>query len=422
VSAYILIVIWMLLGAAVSGVYLIFTHRRNTPYLKLELDNLPPLTEGLATLAGLTEGAVYQGNAVTVLQNGSLFPAMQADIEAAQHTVHLETFVWTKGMVEEQFVQLLCRKVKQGVKVRLLVDAMGGSGGNSTCFKRLCDGGVELSHYCQPRWINLKRFNHRTHRKLLIVDGSIGYTFGHGIADQWLGQGQDKDHWRDTAVRVEGPAVHGLQAVFMENWVEETHCIPAGPGCFPVLKDVGTVQAHVFSSASGDSVSSVALVYTVAIASARKEVVIQNPYFVPNDGVCELLGMMVKRGVTVHLMVPGKHTDSPFVRDAGCYLYEALLRAGVHVYEFAPTLLHQKIVIVDGIWSHVGSTNFDSRSLALNEEVGIGVLDERIATELRSAFEADLRHSSELHLQAWRHRPVRSRAWSWLAYRLHAQL
>ena len=270
--------------------------------------------------------------------------------------------------------------------------------------------------------MNLSRFNHRTHRKLLIVDGSVGYAFGHGIADQWLGQGEDKDHWRDTAVRIEGPAVHGLQAVFMENWIEETHCIPTGPGCFPSLQQTGPVKAHVFSSASGDAISSVALVYTVAIASARKEVIIQNPYFVPDDGVCELLGTMVKRGVAVHLMVPGKHTDSPFVRNAGCYLYEALLRTGVRVYEFEPTLLHQKIVIVDGIWSHVGSTNFDSRSLALNEEVGIGLLDEQVAGELRAAFEVDLKRSSELTLQAWRKRPVYSRAWSWFAYKLHAQL
>ena len=146
VSGYLLVAVWMVFGAVLSGIYLIFTHRRNTPYLQVELDSLPPLSQGLETLAGLTEGAVYQGNSVTVLQDGALFPAMQADIQAARHTVHLETFVWTKGLVEEQFVELLCSKVQQGVKVRLLVDAMGGSGGNTTCFKRLCDGGVELSH------------------------------------------------------------------------------------------------------------------------------------------------------------------------------------------------------------------------------------------------------------------------------------
>jgi cardiolipin synthase len=417
-----MIAIWILSGAVLSALYFALTHRRHTPYLKMDLDTLPPLSEGLASLAGLTEGAVHEGNAVTLFQDGALFPAMQADIRAARHTVHLETFVWTKGKLEQEFVELLCAKVREGVKVRLLIDAVGGSGGDGHCFKRLSEGGVELWQYCRPRWINLRRFNHRTHRKLLIVDGAIGYAFGHGIADQWLGQGQDEHHWRDTAVRVEGPVVNALQAVFMQNWIEETHCVPSGPGCFPKLERKGTVSAHVFSSASDDSVSSVALVYTVAIASARREIIIQNPYFVPDDGVCDLLGMMVKRGVAVHLMVPGKKTDSPFVRDAGCHLYEALLESGVRVYEFEPTLLHQKIVIVDGIWSHVGSTNFDSRSLSLNEEVGIGLLDESVAAQLRDAFNADLRRSTELKLQEWRKRPLRTQLWSRIAYKLHDQL
>ena len=413
--------VWIVVGIVLTRIYLLFKHQRHTPYLKLDLDALPPLSEGLSTLAGLADGAVFEGNTVTVLQDGALFPAMQADIQAAQHTVHLETFVWTKGRLEKEFVSLLCGKA-QTAKVRVLVDAIGASGADADCFKRLTDAGVEFAQYCRPRWINLRRFNQRTHRKLLIVDGAIGYVFGHGIADQWLGQGQDREHWRDTAVRVEGPVVRALQAVFMENWIEETHRVPSGPGCFPTLDPKGEVSAHVFSSASGDTVSSVALIYTVAIASARKEVIIQNPYFAPDDGVCELLAMMVKRGVAVHLMVPGKETDSPFVRDAGCHLYETLLRDGVRVYEFEPTLLHQKVVIVDTIWSHVGSTNFDSRSLALNEEVGIGMLDAQVATELRDAFHADLRRSTELQLQNWRKRAWTARTWSWLAYKLHDQL
>jgi len=160
----------------------------------------------------------------------------------------------------------------------------------------------------------------------------------------------------------------------------------------------------------------------VAIASARKEVIIQNPYFAPDDGVCELFANMVKRGVAVHLMVPGRKTDSPFVRVAGSYLYSQLLEAGVRVYEFEPTLPHQKIVIVDRIWSHVGSTNFDARSLALNEEVGVGISDEKTAEELRAAFEADLKRSSELRLERWRRRPLLARGYSWLAYQLHSQL
>ncbi len=415
-------VLLFLAGVLLASGYFLLKNRRNTPYLELDLDALPSLADDLQTLAGLTSGAVTRGNACQVLQNGALYPAMEADIAAATCTIHLETFVWTKGQLEQRFVDLLTRKAREGVKVRLLIDAMGGSGRDEQNLQRLVDAGVQSSVYCKPHWWNLRRFNHRTHRKLLIVDGAIGYTFGHGIADQWLGDGEDKEHWRDTAVRVEGPAVQALQAVFMENWIEESHCVPAGDGCFPQLEARGDSDAHVVSSASGDSVSSVALLYTVAIACARREVIIQNPYFAPDDGVCELLGMMVKRGVAVHLMVPGKHTDSPFVRRAGCHLYGDLLRSGVRLYEFEPTLIHQKIVIVDDIWSHIGSTNFDARSLSLNEEVGIGVRDAKIAKELKTAYENDLRRSKELSLERWQRRSWRARAFDWFAYQVHDQL
>src|SRR5687768_14761552 len=248
---------WMLAGAVIAMLGFMLTHRRRTPYLHLQLDKLPCLHESIQALAGLTGGAVYEGNRCSVLQNGALFPAMLADIEAAQHTVHLETFVWTAGEVERQFVDALCAKARQGAKVRLLIDALGGSKATADRLQQMRDAGVELAEYCRPGWWNLRRFNHRTHRKLLVVDGAIAYTFGHGIADQWLGDGEDEDHWRDTAVRVEGPVVQAFQAVFMENWIEETHCVPAGEGCFPPLDGKGSSDAHVVSSASGDAVSSV---------------------------------------------------------------------------------------------------------------------------------------------------------------------
>ena len=415
-------VLIFLAGALAASLYFILKNRRNTPYLELELDVLPSLQDDLQTIAGLTGGMVTRGNACKVLQNGALFPAMEADIAAAKCAIHLETFVWTKGELERRFVELLIGKAREGVKVRLLIDAMGGLGADEQNLDRLCKAGVQLSVYCKPHWWNLRRFNQRTHRKLLIVDGAIGYTFGHGISDQWLGDGEDEKHWRDTAVRVEGPAVQALQSVFMENWIEESHCVPAGDGCFPELEAKGNCEAHVVSSASGDAVSSVALLYTVAIACARREIIIQNPYFAPDEGVCELLGMMVKRGVAVHLMLPGAHTDSPFVRRAGCHLYEGLLRSGVRLYEFMPTLIHQKIVIVDEIWSHIGSTNFDARSLSLNEEVGIGVRDAGIASQLRDAYEQDMRRSQELTLATWLQRPWWSRAFDWVAYQVHDQL
>ena len=417
---------WMLIASAVSilicAIAFAVTRRRSTPYVKLDPAAFPPIDQALPLLAGLTESCVYYGNSGRLLQNGALFPAMLEDIRAAKHTVHLETFVWAKGQVERDFVDALCAKAREGIKVRVLIDSVGGSQADPEQLKRLCECKVHLANYCRPRWWNWNRFNHRTHRKLLIIDGVIGYSFGHGVRDQWLGEGTDPEHYRDTAIRLEGPVVHGLQAVFAQNWVEETHNLPVNEGTFPKLEDRGDMPAHVVSSASGDAISSVAMLYTIAIAMARKEVLIQNPYFAPDNGMVDLFKMVTERGVTVKLMVPGKHTDTPFVRRAGCHLYEGLMRAGVHIYEFMPTLIHQKIVVIDGVWSHVGSTNFDSRSLALNEEVGVGICDTGIADELRAAFMADLRHCRELKLDEWVRRPAHSKAFESLAYLVHDQI
>jgi cardiolipin synthase A/B len=416
------IIITALVTALLCGLVAVLSRSRGTPYIKLDLDVLPDIREALPVLAGLTESTVYEGNKGSILQNGAAFPAMLADIATATQSVHLETFVWCEGVLETRFTDALCERATAGVKVRMLRDALGGSRASKGAIERMCHSGVTVSGYCEPKWWNIGRFNNRTHRKLLIVDGRVGYTFGHGVSDQWLGNGEDPEHWRDTAIRLEGPIVHGLQTVFAQNWVEETHTLPVDVLCFPKLDPVGEAPAHVVSSASGDAVSSVAMLYTVAIACARREVLIQNPYFAPNPGVVELFAMVVRRGVRVRLMVPGKHTDSPFVRRAGCHLYADLLEAGVELYEFDRTLIHQKIVVIDEAWSHVGSTNFDARSLALNEEIGIGILDQDIARELKRAFETDLRSCRRLQLEDWRRRPLYDRAFDRFAYLLHDQL
>lgn len=408
--------------ALVAALFFLLTRARGTPYLTLEPDEYPHIEDALPLIAGLTESCVYKGNSAAVLQNGAIFAAMLKDIAAAKHSVHLETFVWSAGKVETQFVDALSERARAGVKVRVLIDSLGAAKASESELERLKRSGAQLSSYCKPRWWNFGRFNHRTHRKLLIVDGRVGYAFGHGVADSWLGNGTDAEHWRDTGVRFEGPVAHGLQSVFAQNWIEETRCLPAGDECFPALEPAGDIAAHVVSSASADAVSSVAILYTMAIAMAQREVLIQNPYFAPGDGIVELFAMMIRRGVKIHLMLPGKHTDSPFVRRAGCNLYAAMLEAGVRLYEFEPTLLHQKIVIVDNVWSHVGSTNFDARSLALNEEVGVGILDAGIAAELKAAFNQDLRHCHELKLEEWRRRPVFDRAFERVAYLVHEQL
>lgn len=417
---------WFVSGAAFAAltfaVVLVLTRRRATPYLDLDPAQYPPIQQAIELLSGVTHSAHCDGNAARIFQNGDLFPAMLEDIRQASRSVHLETFVWSTGELERQVVEALGGAARRDLEVRVLVDAMGGMKADPDALERLRQAGADVALYCRPRWWNWLRFNHRTHRKLLVVDGLIGYTFGHGIADQWLGDGMDPDHWRDTAVRLEGPVVHALQSVFADNWIEETHRMPAGEACWPKLEARGRNRAHVVSSAAGEALSAVSILYTMAIACARREVLIQNPYFVPDPGVIALLRMMVERGVCIRLMVPGQHTDSPFVRRAGCHLYERLLRAGVRVFEFEPTLLHQKIVVVDGEWCHVGSTNFDARSLALNEEVGVGVYGADVAAELIRAFEADLANCHELTLADWRRRPMHARWYDRFAYLLHDQL
>jgi len=419
---FLTILIVVLSTALVFGLGVMLTRGRGTPFLKLDLETMPKIGEALPLLAGLTESTVYDGNKATLLQNGAAFPAMLEDIRRATSSIHLETFVWCEGELENQFVDALSERARAGVPVRLLRDAVGGARGSDDAGRKLKDADVKVAEYCTPSWWNIGRFNSRTHRKLLIIDGRIGYTFGHGISDQWLGDGEDPGHWRDTAIRLEGPVVHGMQTVFAQNWVEETHTLPVCNDCFPKLEPVGKSPAHVVSSASGDAVSSVAMLYTVAMACARREVLIQNPYFAPNPGVVELFRMLVRRGVRVRLMVPGKHTDSPFVRRAGCYLYASLLEAGVELYEYDRTLIHQKIVVIDGEWSHVGSTNFDARSLALNEEIGVGILDSDIAEQLQAAFAQDLKACRRLRLEDWRRRPAWDRAFDSFAYLLHDQL
>lgn len=416
------IIVAALAGLLIATLAFLLTHRRRTSRVVLEYDTLQPIAEGLTTLAGISGASVFLGNSAKVYQNSRLFDAMVEDIESAQLTVHLESFVWEASEIEQRLVKLLARKATEGVKVRVMIDAMGGQKASPEQLQRLRDAGVQLEVYCKPHWWNLRRLNHRTHRKLLIVDGRTGYTFGHGISQNWQGDAQDPEHFRDTGVRLEGPVVHSLQSVFMENWIEETNHAPMGDGCFPTLQPCGEISAHVVSSAAGDAVSAVALFYTAALASAREEIVIQNPYFAPDREFIGVLADVVKRGVKVTLMVPGKNTDSPVVRRAGCRLYADLLRAGVTLYEYQRTLLHQKVIVIDGQWSHIGSANFDERSLALNQEVGVGILDKAVATELLKAFEDDLKLSSQVELERWLDRPWYSGVIDWLAYQLQAQL
>lgn len=416
-------ILFMVMASLATGLYLIISRRRALPHPDSELDCIAEIRTALPEIAGITGSVVHSGNEARIFQDGELLEAMLDSIASSQHTVHFETFVWTKGALEKRFVALLCEKAQQGVIVRVLVDALGGWNASRKQMNALRNSGVKLAYYHPISRFSLRRFNNRTHRKLLIIDGQVAYIFGHGIKDTWCGRAKDNSHWRDTGVRLQGPVVGPLQSVFIQDWIDAGQKLPIGEGCFTkTAASSGAVAAHVVASSNRGGHSSVALLYTLAIASARKEVVIQNPYFAPEKNVPKLLEGIVQRGVAVHLMVPGRHTDSLVLRRAGQHLYRRLLKAGVRLYEYEPNLLHQKIVIVDSVWSHIGTTNFDARSLALNAEVGVGLLDESIAHELLRAFQKDLQRSREMTLEQWQSRHWYQRVTDWAAYQLHGQI
>jgi cardiolipin synthase len=390
----------------------------------LSVKSPPELGVLLPSLVGLTHANLDGGNHIDVLQNGDgFFPPVMRDIAAARESVHLETYIWSRSGIATQLARLLAQKARQGVEVRVLVDASGGRDLKGELQTMLEQAGVKVAHFHPIRISNLGRLNNRDHRKLVIIDGRIGYTGGHGVSDNWTGHAQDKDHWRDTGLRITGPVVNDLQACFAENWIEETGEIPAGDKYFPHLAATGTTAAHVAYTSPSGSVSSVQILYYLAIKSAKREILIQNPYLLPDHEAIEALAEAVRRGVDVRVMVPSDDaTDSAFVQHASHHHFGTLLKRGVKVYEYQHTLLHQKVIIVDGVWSSVGSTNFDERSFQLNDEVNIGLADPAIAAQLRAAFQNDLRRARQRRFAEWQDRSLWHKFIDGLAYLGHAQL
>lgn len=379
--------------------------------------------EALGSIAGLTGSTIQPGNRVEVLQDGAgFFPALLGDIAAARETVHLETYVWWQGEICRQVAEALAERARAGVEVRVLLDAVGSQQGDEELFESMRRAGVRLEKFRPFQLREIGFLNNRTHRKLAVFDGRVAYVFGHGIADEWTGRGQDEEHWRDTAVRVEGPVVNDVQAVFAENWLNQTSEPLLGAKYFPPQPRAGPVRAHMVASSSPGGISRLELLYKIALASAQEEVLIQNPYFIPDDEIVEHLETAVRRGVRVRVMLPGAVTDSSTVRHAGHYRFADLLRGGIEICEFQRTLTHQKIMVVDGLWSLVGSTNLDDRSLDINDEASLGMIDPGVASELRQAFERDLIDCEPVTLDDWSRRSLRHRWVDRLSYLINEQL
>jgi cardiolipin synthase len=381
------------------------------------------LTDLIPSIVGLTHGQIAEGTRVRVLQNGALFPDLLAAMREARETIHFETYVWWKGEICREVATVLSQKARQGVEVRLLVDASGASRMENDLAEMMRDAGVHVRRFHPFRLANLGRVNNRDHRKIVIIDGRIGYVGGHGIADEWTGNAQDKHHWRDTFLRLEGPVVSQLQAAFSENWIEETGEIIAGERYFPRLAPAGNSRTHVAYSSPTGGIASVQLLYYLAITAARTELLIQNPYFLPDRDGIEALAEAVARGVDVRVMMPSDDaTDTPLVQHASHHHFGTLLKRGVRIYEYQPTLLHQKVMIVDGLWSTVGSTNFDDRSFELNDEISIGIIDPEIAAQLKAAFDEDMRHSAERTYQEWSNRSLWHKFVDGITYLANEQL
>ena len=381
------------------------------------------LVAQLPSIVSLSGGALIEGNEVEIGHDGAFFGRLLEDIAAAEESIHLETFVWWTGEICERVAGALASRAREGVEVRLLIDARGGKRMTDQVRATLERGGVELELFHPLDLRHVGRFNFRDHRKIAVFDGRIAYLFGHGFDQSWTGNAQDRDHVRDTFVRVRGPIVNQIQAVFFENWVQTTRVLPAGRTYLPELEPVGDTTAHLAWYQPIGDLSALEILYRVVLASAGSEVLIQNPYFVVDGPTIELFRRAVKRGVRVRAMLPATDaTDHPIVQHASHQRFEELLEAGVEILEYHRTLLHQKVIVIDRVWSSVGSTNFDDRSFELNDEVQIGMLDRRIAAELIEAFERDAEHATVLTLERWQQRSAWHRLIDRVAYLFHEQL
>ena len=380
----------------------------------------PQFVRAMGVLLG---PSLTEGNRATTLLNGDeIFPAMLEAIAAARKTITFETYIYWSGDVGKRFADALSQRARAGVKVHILVDWVGSQKMDDALLKEMRDAGVEIYKYHALRWYTLDRLNNRTHRKLLVVDGRLGFTGGVGIADEWTGHAQDPRHWRDNHYRIEGPAAAQMQAAFADNWVKVSGAVLHGEAYFPRIEAVGPQMAQVFRSSTEGGSESMHLMYLLSVASAAKSIDLSMAYFVPDDLALEALEDALKRGVRVRIIMPGPHTDAALVRRASRAKWGDILERGAEIYEFQPTMFHCKVLVVDGIWTSVGSTNFDERSFRLNDEANLNVYDRDFAARQRVDFEADLKRSKRITLEAWRDRPWTEKLWEHAAALLGPQL
>src|SRR5687767_1031791 len=367
--------------------------------------------------------SISGGNRVTALQNGvEIFPAMLDAIRSAQTSITFETYIYWSGEIGQTFSEALSERARAGIPVNVTVDWVGSARMDRTLLEEMKEAGVDVRRYRPLRWYNFRRLNYRTHRKLLVVDGRIGFTGGVGIADLWQGNAEDPDHWRETHFRVEGPVVAQFQAAYNDNWIKSTGDLLNGPGYFPALARAGELDAHLFIASPAGGSESMHLMYLLALAASVKSIDLAAAYFVPDELAIEALVAARKRGVKVRILLPGPWIDAEAVRLASKATWGVLLQAGVEIYVYQPTMLHTKLLIIDNEMVSVGSTNFDPRSFRLNDEANLNIYDTTFAAQMTTVFESDLKPTVKYTYEMWTRRPFREKLAEKLLRPIRSQL
>ena len=363
----------------------------------------------LWNLEAITDAKLNHCNKVEVFTNGDHF--YEAELQAisqAKKNINIEAYIFQEGEIARRFVEALTERARAGVKVKLVIDGLGSMGTSDSYFDDLKKAGGKFAWYHPVRWYTITHYNNRTHRELMVIDGTVGFIGGAGIADHWYKQTKkDQPRWRDTMVRVEGDVVPNLQATFAENWLESCGELIAGPDYFPIIHQDRAQTAMIVNSmpSMGGSTRARVLMQSL-IASAHKSILITTPYFLPDTSLKEELIRARNRGVQIKIIAPGKKSDHMVTRSSSQRSYGPLLQEGVQIFEYQPAMIHAKILIVDGVWGVVGSTNFDNRSFGLNDEVNMAVFDEQFASRLADDFSRDLTQSLQITYEQWAHRPL----------------
>jgi len=387
---------------------------------------IPPVTLGeptfFPTIEAHTDAQIMAGNRIGVLLNGDeTFPVMLRDIQSAKQTITFSQYLYEGGSLARQFAEAFAERCRAGVKANILLDSHGSGKTPGEIIALMRDAGCHVEYFRRVEapaiifpW-KLLDYNYRSHRRILVIDGRVGFTGGYGIADSWSGDGRTPQHWRDTNARIEGPAVKFLQAGFAESWLETTGIAIGGEGYFPALQPIGNVFAQIVRSSPAGGSFQTYMLFLITINSARKSIWITNPYFIPDDVMTEALLKAAARGVRVIVLTPGE-IDSQLTYTASRSHYGRLLQGGVQIFEYQTALMHAKTMVVDGTWATIGSTNFDNRSFALNQELNVTMYDATLARRLEDIFQEDLKHSKNITYEEWSSRSIFERLFEFFAF------